>query len=204
MSSELSATFLDHFSFLCASDEDRELLAALAERIEKFTNDHGAVSFTIGAEEVSCNAPFKGLPHAETPASYAALASHHNGITWESAGGGALGFFGLDEKGRPDDFGFFESHFIEEGGNEDFIEALEGEDLSAEDLEEAYGCGQNWIIFDPLRESALGEPALAFVSHEDCEWQPMLSADELSAAGVTLRLLAYYFNDDDSLEEINC
>jgi len=52
-------------------------------------------------------------------------------------------------------------------------------------------------LFDPLRKNSRGEPALACVSHEDCEWAPIKSADRLSAGGFLLRQMADYFLDDD-------
>lgn len=199
-----ASAFLDHFSFLCSNDEDRELLEALASRVEAFSNDGGAVTFAIGGEKVVCDPRFEGVPHESTPKSYAALASHHNGIYWDSIGGGRLGYFGLNTNGHKAFFGFFDGSYLEDGDNEEFLGALDAAGLSVDDIDEAYGCGQNWIVFDPLRQNAHGEPALAFISHGSCDWEPILSADSLTAAGVTLRLLAYYFADINRLPEIYC
>lgn len=199
----LAAIVADHFTFLCSSENDKKRLEAMARKVTSFErHDDGAVTFSIGNETIDCAPPFTGEMHEATPQSYGELARHHNGITWESIGGGPMGFLGLTEQGEPWGLYGFDLDDIEEGDWEEFIKALKARGKSLDDLQESYDCGQNWLFFDPLRQNALQEPALAFVSHESLEWEPVQSADTLSAAGITLALMAYYFLDDDLLDEI--
>jgi predicted DNA-binding WGR domain protein len=180
-----STEFRETFGFLCESSEEKDLLEALSyviDSIKKSTD--GGLKVKIGDETIECEPAFKGTPNDWVPKSYAAIATHFNGISWESMGGGSVGFGGLNDHGDPEyDWGW-DFSCLEEGGEE-------RDDL--EDAWPAFGCGQNWLLFDPVIKNKRGEAALGCVSHESCIWEQVDSANDLSYAGVLLRLMASCF-----------
>lgn len=185
----LAAKFRETFGFLCETGEERDLLEAMSYLVDSMEQlPDGGLKVRVGDDLIECQPAFQGKPQDWVPQSYGAIARHFNEIVWESIGGGGIGFGGLDDNGNPQyDWGW-DSSYLEEGGEE------------RDDLGEAYaafGCGQNWLLFDPVNTNHRGEAALGFVSHESCIWEPVESADPLLYGGVLLRLMANYFINYD-------
>ncbi|WP_265523446.1 hypothetical protein [Oerskovia flava] len=200
------AAFVEHFAFLCAGEDDRGLLRGLAATVRSFeVADDGSAHAVLGwvgePHDVRCGPPFVGRPAPGVPASYVDVARTHNGISWESYGGGPLGHPGLGADGLPDSVGVWEHDALEEGDNEEFLARLGAAGLSPADLQEAFGSGQNWILFDPLRATTGGEHAVAFVSHESCEWEPMASTEGVGYGTVLLWQLSDYFLDTELIHD---
>lgn len=194
--------FRDTFAFLAATPAEKDLLEALSWRVTSVKPSRGGLTVKIGDEVIECDPPSKAKAPSWVPKSFAAIASRFNGIRWESAGGGSIGFGGFGARGTLNDWGW-DSSYLREGSNKKLFTALAKAKTGVEELSPAFGCAQNWLLFDPTRKSSAGELALAFVSHESCEWEPVKSADKLGYGGVLLRLMARYFADADVLDEVS-
>ncbi len=179
------------FGFLASSKAEKALLTEVAAKALDLTKKGGSTEVTFEDAVMTCGPKVK--PAASVPASYAGIAKVFGSVLWKSSGprgGPSVGFCGLDKKGQFND-GSWEWQALEEGDNEALLKALKKAKLGLRDIHCAFACGQNWVLFDPTREAKNGEPALAFVSHGDCEWVPMKSADGHDAPGVLLRLMAW-------------
>ena len=178
---------LEVFGFLATSKADRALLEEVAAKALDVKKKGGTVELSFADKVVTCTRPAK--PAAGVPPSYAAIAKRFGSVLWKH-GGPSMGFVGVDKSGKLTD-GSWEWQALEEGDNAKLLAALKKARRKPGDIHCAFACGSNWILFDPTREAKSGEPALAFVSHGDCEWVPMKSADALDASGVLLRLMAW-------------
>ncbi|WP_210413353.1 hypothetical protein [Leptospira stimsonii] len=67
---------------------------------------------------------------------------------------------------------------IEEEDNDEFLEALENQELSLKDVPCILEFGQNWILSNPLKKTIHKEPSYPFVSHEDCELVPIKETNQ--------------------------
>ncbi|WP_277213247.1 hypothetical protein [Isoptericola croceus] len=204
--SEPRSAFIEHFAFLCADSADRELLTEVAQRVTVCDiapdgSAHAVLLWDDVEHELVCAPPFTGQVGHGVPASYAAIAGTHNGVSWDAYGGGPLGFPGLDADGLPAGFGQWEWDTLEVGDNEEVIARLDGAGIALQDLWEAFGSGQNWILFDPLRTTAGAEMALVFVSHDSAEWEPVESTVGVGYGAVLLWQLADYFLDTELIVE---
>lgn len=205
-SGEPAQRFVAHFEpILCETAADERILEGLAAHVRRFERTDGAVSLTIEGPyehvDVGCTAPFDGDVADGVPDSYATLADYHNGIAWEAGGGGVFGFPGLLDDGALSAFSWDPS-YLDHSGNEEYADALAAEGLDLDDVRGAFGVGQNWIVFDPLGENARGEPTMAFVSHGTCELERIPAVEALGAGQVLLRLFAFHFIEDDSLDPV--
>nr|WP_208861962.1 WGR domain-containing protein [Leptospira barantonii] len=210
-SKNLPETFFKHFSFLTETKEDQEILTKLSAQILKIQIDssenvlvaelkYGDPSFSEPCE-IRCNPPFTNSPAKGLPKSYVKTSQVHNGIYFEDLGGGCIGFFGINEKGNMNEGGW-EPEALEEGDNEEYLEALEEKELSVDDVPCIIEFGQNWILSDPLKKTAHKEPAYLFVSHEDCEAVKIPGTDSLLFGQVLLRILAQRILDIDFFPEV--
>ncbi|MBK8014192.1 MAG: hypothetical protein IPK13_22935 [Deltaproteobacteria bacterium] len=195
-SGSVAERFRQALGFLAESETDEQLLEELAAKVQEVrAGKEGEVEWVFPKERrggiLVCHPPLERNPAQGVPESYAAIASKFNGITCEYGGGGWLGFCGLNQQGGLAGDGGWEAEALEEGENEELLEKLAEQELTPDDIQGAFYCGQNWILFDPFRKNKRNEPALAFVSHGDCKWEPIKSADNLSYAGVLLRLLVW-------------
>lgn len=190
-----AARFTELFAPLANSEEDRALVAALAARVTSISDDRRKVVF----DDIEMNLAEPRTPAADVPASYGVLARRFSSAIWDSPGGGDMGYLGIREDGTLAGDGGWECDALNEGGNSELLEQLATAGKSLHEIQGAFACGQNWILFDPLRNNELGEAALAFVSHEDCRWVPITSADALSAGAFLLRMMARAFLDRDDL-----
>jgi len=183
--SKVATEFQETFGFLCETSEDKTLLEALSYLVKNIKKtDTGGLEIKINDDVIECNPPFTGKPNIWVPKSYAAIATHFNGISWESIGGGDIGFGGLNDSGDPENDWGWDSSYLEEGGEE-------RDDLA--DATPAFGCGQNWLLFDPVKKNKRGDAALAFVGHDGCTWELVESANDLLYGSVLLKLMAQYF-----------
>jgi len=190
---KFAAEFQEAFGFLCETSEDKTIVEALSFHVKSMDKKpDGSLKVKIKDEVIECDPPFKGKPNSLLPKSYAAIAANFNGITWESCGGGGMGFGGLDAQGNPAcDWGWDISYLKDE----DEDEGEERDDLK--DITPAFGCGQNWLLFYPTEKNNRGESALVFVGHDSCELVSVESANDLLYGSVLLKLMADYFLDID-------
>ena len=178
---------LETLGVLASTPAEKKLLDDVAAKALEVKKKAGVVEIIFADTVVTCAKPAKA--GASLPKSYAALAKTFGSVLWKH-GSASIGYLGVTKSGELSN-GSWESDALEEGDNEKFLAALEKAKLKPSDVGSAFACGQNWILFDPTRMAKNGEPALAFVSHGDCEWVPMKSADSHDASGVLLRLLAW-------------
>jgi predicted DNA-binding WGR domain protein len=195
--------FREALGFLCESKPEKELLEAISYRVSAVKKVKGGLAFIVGDEVIQCAAPAKAKSKPHVPASYRAIAERFNGITWASMGGGRIGYSGLTPEGEPTHDWGWDSSYLKEASNPGLEKSLSAKKLSLDDLTPAFGCAQNWLLFDPTRKNKHGEPALGFVSHESCEWAPVKSADKKSSAGVLLALMGQYFAGAPGLDEVS-
>ncbi len=167
--------------FLARTDDERTLLGQIAANALTITERAGSVEITFSSSVLVCDAPGKSA--ANLPASYAAIASVFSRIVWKH-GGASMGYVGSTASS-------WEWQALDEGDNATLLAALTQAKLQPSDIRCAFACGSNWILFDPTHNAKNGEPALAFVSHGDCKWVPMRSADEHDASAVLLHLMAW-------------
>ncbi|AXR67800.1 molybdate metabolism regulator [Leptospira mayottensis] len=159
-SKNIKEEFFKHFSFLAESNEDKEILSKLAAQVLHIHVDQEeALIVELKYNdpdfselcEIRCNPPFTGGPPKGLPKSYVKTAQVHNGIYFEDLGGGAIGYFGISEKGKIIEGGW-EPEALEEGDNEEYLETLEEKELSIDDIPCIIEFGQNWILSDPLKK----------------------------------------------------
>jgi len=195
-----------HLSFMIKNEEDRTILDNIIKQFLKAEVENGQLLLTFQHAEyddeevlLECQAPFIA---EKGPTSWIDLAKVHNGISWESLGGGYLGFNGIQENGCAIDQSWDYSYLEEaEEENEEFINSLKENGYGVEDTEEIIGYGQNWVIAHPGQMNELGEPKLYFVSHGDCEAVLIEEAQNLEMKQVILRVLAEYMLDEDYFSE---
>ncbi|GAA0732270.1 hypothetical protein GCM10009430_45310 [Aquimarina litoralis] len=196
----------EHLSFMTKNKEDEEILDLIIAQFLKaeISNDQLLLTFQhkeYEDEEVilECNAPFET---EKGPKSWIEVAKIHNGISWESLGGGYLGFNGIQAGGSAIEQSW-EYYFLEEAEeeNEEFITSLKDNGYGIEDTEGVIDYGQNWVIAHPGKMNQLGEPTLYFVSHGDCEAVLIEEAQNLEMGQVLLRVIAEYILDADYFSE---
>ncbi len=173
-------------SFLARTEDDAALLTQVAAQVSGATTRDATVVLEFGRTQVELAPPRVAAPGV--PASYGAVAAVHGAVRW--TGAGTFGFTGLDAEGRFA-HGTWEPDALEEGDNADLLDALAQAGKTVHDVACAFLCGQNWILYDPVRTTPRGEPGLAFVSHGDCRWVALPQLDDLDAGQVLLRLMAW-------------
>ncbi len=175
---------------LCRTDADRAILAALCDAIEEVGDDE--LVFAEGDAEIE---PAREPTYREdVPRSFSEISRHIGAVWWD--GGGPMVGYGLLEDGTPeaDDSGF--------GHLEDSEPETASRIAAAGGAVAAFGFGQNWSFFDPTRTLANGEKALAFISHESVDWEPVTSVDALDYGQILLRLLSDAMLDTDHVPEM--
>ncbi|MBW1295030.1 hypothetical protein [Aquimarina litoralis] len=195
----------EHLSFMIKNKEDEKILDLIIAQFLKAEIDSNKLLLTFRSEAydeevvLECNAPFET---EKGPKSWIEVSKVHNGISWESLGGGYLGFNGIQEGGSAIEQSW-EYYFLEEAEeeNEEFITSLKDNGYGIEDTEGIIDYGQNWVIAHPGKINQLGEPTLYFVSHGDCEAVLIEEAQNLEMGQVLLRVIAEYILDEDYFEE---
>lgn len=160
--------------------EEQKLLVFLTPLWEDEENEDYITDITFSK-------PYEGAIVAGLPTSVIEACKIANGVEFESAGGGCLGYIGI-----------VHGSFVGSGNwdpgcfDDEEIEGLEG----------AMDYGQNWICFNDLKKNKLGEPQLYFVSHEGGEPEVIKKANALSFGQVTLRVISQYFTEIEELDEV--
>lgn len=187
-----------YLSLLGPNQEDQMVIAKIIKRFRKADIADASLIVSLvplydGEEdednvtEITFSKPYEGPLIEELPASVMEACKIANGVSFESAGGGYLGFMGIDD-----------GCFVGSGGwdsglfEEDEIEGLWG----------AMDYGQNWICFNDKQTNKLGEPQLFFVSHEGGEPKAIKKANALSFGQVTLRVISQYFTEGEELDQV--
>jgi predicted DNA-binding WGR domain protein len=202
--------FKTHFAFLVQTPACAELLTKLAERVREVRVKPDGLDWVLGSQYgkdtvVACKKPYDEPVGKSVPKTVAAVLSVHNGIEWQTGGGGSYGFMGVHD-GRFIGSGNWEYDALEEAGedNEAFLVALEDKELSPEDVDSPISYGQNWIIWNPAQKNALGEPAYFFVSHGDCVAVEIKAAKPLSFGALLLRVMSDTIAGTNCLAECYC
>ena len=196
-SEDLPTAVREHLGFLTDSEECRQLLDELLSRLvgADIAGDELELIFQYAEypdEEcvVTFDAPYAGST-SEAPPSVTEVVRVHNGIGWESLGGGGFGFRGFNE----DVFiggGGWESEALEEAedSNSRFLEQLHEAGLTHHHVVSPSNYGQNWLIWNPAEKNLRGEPTVYFVSHGDCIAAPVERARDLAFGPLILRIMA--------------
>lgn len=163
---------------LCSSDEDHEILNALCNKVIKITED------TVEFEDFEFNYQKVEdiVPDSNVPESFGEIASVVASLTWD--GGGPEVGFELTDDGVSGADGWIFDEIEDEDEKERIKSAGKGDPM------DAFTGGQNALFFDPTRKLTNGEPALAFVSHESCEWEEVRSVDSFNYKQIFLRMLS--------------
>jgi predicted DNA-binding WGR domain protein len=178
---------------LCSTDADRGVLDGLCEKVQAVSGD-GPYEIEFEEAEMECSAGADVVYHDDVPRTFSEIAGVIAMVSWD-AGGPEMGYGVLDSGlSEADDEGL---GFLREE-DEETLAKLDAEGGASA----AFSCGQNWLVFDPTRKLANGEKALAFISHESVEWEPVESADEFDYKGILLRLIADQMIETDYLSEI--
>ncbi|GIH02209.1 hypothetical protein Rhe02_02760 [Rhizocola hellebori] len=197
-----------HLAFLVDSPESEGRLSALLEKLIDVRIEEQRLELVFGYEQfddecvVSLESPYFG-DTSDAPASVAEVARVHNGIGWESLGGGGFGFSGFDD-GCFLGGGGWEAEALTEAAqeNKDFLDELDAAGLTVDDVVSPMDYGQNWLIWHPVKTNSRGEPALYFVSHGDCVAREVTRARDLAFGPLLLAIMAQEILDQDVLDEV--
>jgi hypothetical protein len=205
---DISAAFCTFFQFLVETPEGEPLLQAIATKATSATiqsdGDNERLEIEIASPDgedmwqLNVLPPFTGDAPEGVPESLMKVARRMNGL-WIEGGDVPFSFDGIDEDGICT--ASFEYGALREGDNAELLAALQAE---AERRDEDFSLRemikvpitnrQDWVVYNPLVRTSLGEPALCHVSHGDCKVQAPISVD-LGFGGVLLRLLAKDLTD---------
>ncbi len=200
----------EHLSFLTASPACAELLDALMANFVQATIEDGTLELVFRYAEypddlctITCSAPYHGDTNG-APASVGDVVRVHNGIGWESlGGGGGFGFWGFDEGVFQGGGGWESDALIEaEDRNRAFLDECSAAGLGPDDVVCPSEYGQNWLIWHPARRNSLGEPELYFVSHGDCVARHVKAAQDLAYGPLLLRIMAQDILGMSVLDEV--
>ena len=182
--------------FLTQSDECKTILKKLMLNfIEvKISGERLEITFKSQYKDnytVRLAPPYLEKVDKKFPSSFVNLLKYHNGISFNGGRGPGFGFGGFENEDGDVYFNgsSFENEALEEGDNEDFLDALDNKGLSVDDVISPIDYGQNWIIWNPIKKNKKGEPQLCFVSHESCEVEPIKKAGDLFFGPVFLRIM---------------
>jgi hypothetical protein len=212
---DLCARFVSHFGSLVQSDADAVLLQALAAQVLAFEDASGALKVTLHSKKydsnvlLTCRPPFDGPAHTTTPPGVLALARLHNGMTTPVLGGGIEGFFGLEPNGQISSGNWTRA-------NADLLElpvafSRRLQALGVIRIDSPFDFERIWLVIDPTRKTAAGEPALSYVARKDLsalpprptlDVLPLLAAEKLGYGSVLLRIWAQLLLDQKAFPEI--
>ncbi len=207
-SDDQTAAVTRHLRFLTGSPACEELLDELMATFVEARVDDDALELVFRYAEfdeecvISCDLPHSGVADG-VPASVADVVRVHNGIGWESIGGGGFGFWGLQD-GVFVGGGGWESKALTEAAarNAVFLAQLADAGLTHADVICPCEFGQNWLIWHPVEQNLRGEPVLYFVSHGDCVATPVEAARELAFGPLLLRVMAQDILDKNVLDGV--
>jgi hypothetical protein len=210
-SDDLQTDAKRHLGFLVDSTECERLLGELVQNLLGAHVEDGSLQLVFRYSEfddeeciVVCDEPHRGDIAADAaPASVAPVVRVHNGIGWESPGGGGFGFTGF-ENGTFVGGGSWSYRALQEAAerNSTFLGQLEQAGLSPRDVVSPSDYGQNWLIWHPATKNANGEPAVYFVSHGDCVAREVSAARDLAFGPLLLRIMAQEILGQVILDEV--
>jgi hypothetical protein len=185
-----------HLAFLTDSDESRQQLDELLGNLvgAHIAGDELELVFQYAeySDEqcvVSLHAPHTG-DTSDAPASVTPVVRVHNGIGWESLGGGGFGFWGFTDGVFVGGGGWEPEALTEaEEANSAFLQQLADAGLTVHDVVSPSDYGQNWLIWNPAEQNLNGEPTVYFVSHGDCVAQPVVRAKDLAFGPLILSVM---------------
>lgn len=208
-SDDLPKAVREHLGFLADSEESRQLLDELVRGLvgARIARDELELVFQYAeyADEqcvVTCGAPYEG-DTGDVPPSVTEVARVHNGIGWESFGGGGFGFWGFED-GVFTGGGGWEPEALEEAEvrNKVFLEQLREAGLTPGDVVSPSDYGQNWLIWNPVEKNLRGEPTVYFVSHGDCVATPVVRARDLAFGPLILHIMTQDILGKQVLDEV--
>ena len=190
------------------TEDDHKILERVVQQFIKAEIKNNQLLLTFQHAEyedeeiiLECQPPYIA---EKGPTSWVNFAKVHNGIIWESLGGGYIGFNGIQKNGCAIEQSWDYSYLEEaEEENEKFINSLKETGFTPADTEGIIDYGQNWVIAHPGHLNILGESTLYFVSHGDCEAVLIEEAQNLEIQQVVLRILAEYLLSVEYFSEIS-
>ena len=182
------------FKPLCSSEEDLEILKALSKNVVEVRN----TEIEFSDMDLIYRKNNSIVPDANLPKSFREIAEVATTIIWD--GGGPEVGFELCDDGTSCADGWLYGE-IEEDPEEEDLELIEKINALG-GPKDAFLGGQNALFFDPTRKLANGEPAMAFISHEECEWTPVKSMDKLNYKQILLRMIADAMIDTNYIDEL--
>lgn len=181
-----------HLSFLCDTPACKKVLKDLcaAATSAKASDETLTVVFTspdgteFEGEEWTMEAspPYTGKYDKLVPKSHQRFASVHNGMSLEGLDV-PLSFSGVNDGMLTGSS--FEDEYLEESEPE-LYEKFQDKELPIVDV---IGHHQDWVLYNFLKKTKLGEPALQYISHEGGGLDAPYD-QSLGVTGVFLRLLA--------------
>ena len=200
---DLPAALEAHLSFLCDTAACKPLLKKLcATATSAKAGDQLTVVFTSpdgtefeGTEwTLEASPPYTGAFDKLVPKSHQRFVQHHNGMSLEGLDV-PLGFVGVSDDGSLTGSAF-EEEWLEEGEPEVY-EKLQDKELPIVD---PIGHPQDFVLYNFLKKTKLGEPVLQYMSHEGGGLDAPYDTS-LGITGVFLRLLASDVLGDRDLEK---
>jgi len=181
------------FKPLCSSEEDLEILKALSKNVVEVRNTE--IEFSDMSLIYRKNNSI--TPDISLPKSFSEITEIATTIIWDG-GGPEVGFELSDDGTSCADGWLFDE--IEEG--EEYDEELVEKINSLGGPKDAFLGGQNALFFDPTRKLSNGEPAMAFISHEECDWVAVKSVDHLNYKQIFLRMIADAMISTNYIDEL--
>jgi|KBSSwiStaDraftv2_1062776.scaffolds.fasta_scaffold325217_3 hypothetical protein len=198
-----------HLAFLTGSPEsDRQLSALLANLVDaRIAEERLELVFRYAEFDRECVVSFESPYFGDTsdaPASVADVVRVHNGIGWESPGGGGFGFIGFVDGCFVGGGGWESEALLDaEEDNRDFLDQLSRAGLTADDVVSPSDYGQNWLIWHPVEKNLRGEPAIYFVSHGDCVATAVARANDLAFGQLLLAIMVQEILGQDVLDQVH-
>jgi predicted DNA-binding WGR domain protein len=189
---DLPAALEAHLGFLCDTDGCKKVLKKLcAAATSAKAGEQLTVIFTSpeGTEyegdewTMEASPPYTGKFDAMVPKTHRRFAEHHNGMSLEGSDV-PLGFAGVSDDGKLTGSSF-EDEWLEESEPE-IYEKFQDKDLPILD---PIGHHQDFVLYNFLKKTKLGEPALQYISHEGGGLDAPYDLS-LGITGVFLRLMA--------------
>ncbi len=173
---------------LCRDTADEEILKALSDAVVTFDDDKivfeddWEVSYAVGGKY-----PKPG----DIPTSFHDISKIVSVLLWD--GGGPEVGYSIADNGYPESDAWLFDEVKDEYPEVEAAGPVDSNFLS----------GQNGLFFDPTAKLANGEPALAFIDHECCEWIQVKSVQHLDYGQILLRLLSDAMIETEHIPELS-
>lgn len=173
---------------LCQDAADEKILDALNKAVVEFGDstivfeDDWEVEYVEGGK----------FPKPDKqPESFHAISKVVSSLAWD--GGGPEVGYQIGENGES----YADEWLFDEVADE-YPEVAE-----AGPVEASFLAGQNGLFFDPTSKLSNGEPALAFIDHECCEWVQVKSVRKLDYGQILLRMLSDAMLETEYIPELS-